>query len=213
MLAKAGLLDGRRATTHWLDAENLAAWYPNVEVDAEVLYVDHGDVVTAAGGAAALDVCLHLVRRDHGAAVAAELARCSVMPLEREGGQAQFIDHEPPAAAGDSLEPVLRWAEKHLDTDLSTQALVQRAATSPRTLARRFHEQVGATPAQWVIGARIRRARELLESTDVLISEVAAAVGYRSPSAFRDRFGERVGVSPQGYRRNFQRSERLPLSS
>ncbi|ADP81683.1 GlxA family transcriptional regulator [Pseudofrankia inefficax] len=208
ILAAAGLLDGQRATTHWLGAAQLAARYPTVDVDPDVLFVDNGGrVLTSAGAAAGLDLCLHLVRADFGSAVAADAARLSVMPLERAGGQAQFITHQPPAPDGVSLEPLLRWLTGHLDEELTLVEMAREAALSTRTLSRRFREQTGTTPAQWLAVARLRRAQQLLESTDHPVEWVAARVGFRSPAAFRDRFRRLVGTSPQAYRRAFRSPE------
>ncbi|MDT3441618.1 helix-turn-helix domain-containing protein [Pseudofrankia sp. BMG5.37] len=208
LLAAAGLLDGLRATTHWLGTAELAARYPGVDVDPEVLFVDNGGrILTSAGAAAGLDLCLHMVRADFGSAVAADAARISVMPLERAGGQAQFIAHEPPAPDGVSLEPLLRWLADNLDRELSLDAIARQGALSTRTLSRRFREQTGTTPAQWLARARLRRAQQLLESTDHGIEWIAERVGFTSPSTFRDRFRRLVGTSPQSYRRAFRAPE------
>ena len=206
LLAATGLLDGKRATTHWLAAAELARRHPAIEVDPNVLYIDNGQILTSAGAAAGLDLCLHLVRRDHGAAVAADAARISVMPLERYGGQAQFIVHAPPAADGQSLEPVLRWLERNLDRPLRLPEIARKAGMSTRSLSRRFHEQTGATPAQWVTRARVRRAQQLLETTRHAVERVAADAGFRSTATFRERFRRVVGTSPQTYRRTFRAS-------
>ncbi|TQS39728.1 helix-turn-helix domain-containing protein [Cryptosporangium phraense] len=202
-LAAAGLLDGLRATTHWLGTSELAARYPAVDVDPDVLFVDNGNVLTSAGAAAGLDLCLHLVRRDHGAAVAADAARLSVMPLERDGGQAQFIAYEPPAPDGTSLRPLLAWAEENLHRPLTLDDLARRAALSDRTLSRRFREQTGTTPLQWLNRVRLRRAQHLLETTGHPVERIAAEVGFTGASTFRDRFKRLVGVSPAAYRRSF----------
>ncbi len=205
VLAAAGLLDGRRATTHWVAAGLLATMHPAVDVDPDVLYVDHGDVLTSAGAAAGLDLCLHLIRRDHGSAVAADAARLSVMPLEREGGQAQFIvPEQPPAPRGSAMEPLLRWLEENAGRDLTLGEIAARAGTSTRTLNRRFREQTGSTPLQWLHRARIRRAQHLLETTAQPVDRIGGAVGFGSPTAFRDRFKRVVGTSPQQYRRSFR---------
>ena len=203
-LAAAGLLDGARVTTHWAAAAELARRYPAVEVDPGVLYVDGGAVLTSAGAAAGLDLCLHVVRRDHGAAVAADLARRSVMPLERPGGQAQFIAHEPPAPDGASLAPLLAWLEEHSADELDLATIARRAGLSTRTLSRRFAEQTGTTPLQWLHRARLHRAQHLLETTAEPVERIAALVGFGSPVTFRERFRDRVGVSPQAYRRTFR---------
>ncbi|MFJ4849033.1 MULTISPECIES: GlxA family transcriptional regulator [unclassified Streptomyces] len=205
VLAATGLLDGLRATTHWLAAAQLAARHPEVTVDPDVLYVDNGQFLTSAGAAAALDLCLHMIRKDHGSAVAADTARLSVMPLEREGGQAQFIVHEqPPTPAGATMEPLLRWMEEHCDRELSLEDIAAHAGTSARTLNRRFREQTGTTPLQWLHRARVRRAQYLLESTSHSVDRIAVQAGFGSPTAFRERFKRVVGTSPQAYRRAFR---------
>ncbi|MGX1270229.1 GlxA family transcriptional regulator [Streptomyces phaeoluteigriseus] len=205
LFAATGLLDGLRATTHWIAARDLAERYPRITVDPNVLYVDNGQFLTSAGAAAALDMCLHMIRRDHGSAVAAQAARMSVMPLEREGGQAQFIVHDlPPAPAGATLEPVLRWMEEHCARDLTLDEIAAHAGMSTRTLNRRFREQAGTTPLQWLHRARVRRAQYLLETTAHPVERIAAQTGFGSPTAFRERFRRVVGTSPQGYRRAFR---------
>jgi transcriptional regulator GlxA family with amidase domain len=204
LLAATGLLDGHRATTHWLAAAALAALHPEIDVDPDVLYVDNGQFLTSAGAAAGLDLCLHLIRRDHGSAVAADAARLSVMPLEREGGQAQFIVHDqPPTPQGSILEPLLRWMEDNTDKDLTLDDIATRAGMSTRTLNRRFREQTGTTPLQWLHRARIRQAQYLLEATTHPVDRIATQVGFGSPTAFRDRFKRIVGTSPTAYRAAF----------
>jgi transcriptional regulator GlxA family with amidase domain len=203
VLAASGALDGKRATTHWRAAAELARRHPRVTVDPDVLYVDNGKVLTSAGAAAGFDLCLHLVRRDLGAEAAAAVARAAVMPLERAGGQSQFIVHAPPAIDGGSLEPVLEWLGRNLDKELALGVIARRASMSTRTLSRRFREQVGTTPKQWVARARIRRAQQLLETTDRSIERVASDVGFRSATVLREHFGRIVGTSPQSYRRSF----------
>lgn len=205
VLAATGLLDGRRATTHWAAARHLAERHPRVTVDPKVLYVDNGQFLTSAGAAAALDMCLHMVRKDHGSAVAAHTARMSVMPLEREGGQAQFIVHElPPAPAGTTLEPVLRWLEDNCDRNLTLEEIASHAGMSTRTLNRRFREQTGTTPLQWLHRARVRRAQYLLETTPYPVERIALKAGFGSPTAFRERFRRVVGTSPRAYRKAFR---------
>ncbi|WP_019927735.1 GlxA family transcriptional regulator [Nocardia sp. BMG111209] len=205
ILAATGLLDGLRATTHWLGTDLLAALHPAVEVDPDVLYVDNGQFLTSAGAAAGLDLCLYLIRRDHGSAVAADAARLSVVPLEREGGQAQFIVHDrPPTPRGSALEPVLRWMEDNATRDLTLEDIAAQANMSSRTLNRRFREQIGTTPLQWLLRSRIRRAQYLLEATDHPIDRIAGQVGFGSPAAFRDRFKRIVGTGPQSYRSAFR---------
>jgi len=203
-LAAAGLLDGRRATTHWAAADELARRHPAVSVDPDVLYVDDGDVLTSAGAAAGLDLCLHLVRRDHGAAVAGQTARLSVAPLERAGGQAQFVAHEPPDPRGSSLEPLLAWLAENLHRPLTLAEIACRASMSSRSLSRHFRRQTGTTPLRWVNRHRIRAAQRLLEETDQPVERVGDLVGFDSPTSFRERFREVVGVSPQAYRRSFR---------
>lgn len=216
-LAATGLLDGRRATTHWAAASELSRLYPDVEVDADVLFVDNGRVLTSAGAAAGLDLCLHMVRRDHGSAVAADAARVAVMPLERDGGQAQYIVHEQPDANGASLEPLLRWMEENSHQELTLDDIAARATMSSRTLNRRFREQTGTTPLQWLHRSRIRRAQRLLETTEHPIGRIASQVGFGSQTSFRDRFKSLVGTSPQAYRRAFQgqpsTSRQVPTAS
>ncbi|MFI5973847.1 GlxA family transcriptional regulator [Streptomyces sp. NPDC051452] len=205
LLAATGLLDGLRATTHWIAAPDLAARYPEVTVDPNVLYVDNGRFLTSAGAAAAMDMCLHMIRNDLGSAVAAHAARMSVMPLEREGGQAQFIVHElPPAPAGATLEPLLHWLEEHCDRELTVEEVAARAGMSTRTLNRRFREQTGTTPVRWLHRARVRRAQHLLETTSHPVERIAVQAGFGSPTAFRERFRKVVGTSPQAYRRTFR---------
>lgn len=210
VLAATGLLDGLRATTHWRAAAELAARHPEIDVDPNVLYVDNGQFLTSAGAAAGLDLCLHLIRRDHGSAVAADAARLSVMPLEREGGQAQFIVHDPPPVPrGSDLEPLLRWLEDGCASELTLDDIAARAGVSVRTLNRRFREQTGTTPLQWLLRARVRRAQHLLEATDHPVDRIAGQVGFGSPTAFRDRFKRVVGTSPQSYRAAFRASHRV----
>ena len=213
VLAAAGLLDGRRATTHWTAAAELARRYPAVTVDPQVLYVDDGAVLTSAGAAAGLDLCLHLVRRDYGAAVAAQTARLSVMPLARSGGQAQFIAGPAVTASpdlGQSLQPLLEWAAHHLCEDLTLADLAAAANLSTRTLLRHFRAQTGSTPLAWVNRRRIDTARELLETTDVPVEQVGALVGLAAATTFRERFRMVVGVTPSAYRANFRLGDRPP---
>ncbi|MCR6490449.1 helix-turn-helix domain-containing protein [Amycolatopsis sp. OK19-0408] len=205
VLAETGLLDGLRATTHWAAAPELARRFPAVDVDPDVLYVDNGQFLSSAGAAAGLDLCLHLIRRDHGSAVAADAARLSVMPLEREGGQAQFIVHDrPPAPRGSELEPVLTWLEANCAAELTLAEIAARVGMSTRTLNRRFREQTGTTPLQWLLRARVRRAQHLLEATGDPVDRIAGDVGFGSPTAFRERFKRIVGTSPQAYRASFR---------
>jgi transcriptional regulator GlxA family with amidase domain len=203
ILAATGLLDGKRATTHWKAAAELARRHPKINVDPDVLYVDEGQILTSAGVVAGLDLCLHIVRRDYGAAVAAEIARASVMPLERDGGQSQFIVHAPPTADGASLSPLLTWLERHQHRTLTLEDIAHQAATSVRSLTRRFREQTGTTPLQWLIRARVRRAQLLLETTTHSIERVASETGFGSASVMREHFRRVVSTTPLAYRRAF----------
>jgi transcriptional regulator GlxA family with amidase domain len=205
VLARAGLLDGLRATTHWMAAAELARRYPKTEVNPDVLYVDNGGVLTSAGAAAGMDLCLYIVRRDHGASVAASVARAAVMPLERSGGQAQFIEHQPPEC-NESMGPLLHWMERNLGRDLSLSSMARHARVSTRTLSRHFREQVGMTPAQWLGKARVRRVQFLLETTRLSVERIAAEAGFGSASVLREHFGTVLGISPTAYRRSFRTS-------
>ena len=221
-LAEAGLVDGLRATTHWLAADALQRRYPAVKVEADVLYIDNGSILTSAGAAAGLDLCLHLIRRDHGAAVAADASRIAVAPLHRTGGQAQFIVRNPPTYSTATLENVLVWIEENAHRDLALSDIAVAANISVRTLSRRFHAETGQSPMEWVSGVRIRHAQELLETTDHGIERIARHVGFASPSNFRTHFRRTVGVTPNGYRSTFTgktpvtvaaRDDRTPLQS
>ncbi|MCM6774260.1 helix-turn-helix domain-containing protein [Nocardia sp. CDC159] len=204
LLAEAGLLDGQRATTHWIQCAELARRYPDVRVDANVLFVDNGSVLTSAGYSAGLDMCLHMVRRDYGAQVAAETARTIVMPLQRDGGQSQFIAHTVDPSERTALQPVLEWIERHLDKPLSQTDIARAAGVSVRTLQRHFQEQLGTTALQWLLRARIDRARQLLESTDLSIEQIAEECGFGSAVTLRHHFGRKVGVAPLAYRKAFR---------
>ena len=206
MLAATGALDGLKATTHWACAAELARRHPLVDVDPDVLYVDNGRILTSAGAAAGFDLCLHLVRQDLGAERAAAVARAAVMPLERTGGQAQFIAYEPAPDGATSMSSLLDWLEKNLAGDLSLAAVARRAAMSARSLSRHFRAEVGTTPAVWVSRARVRRAQRLLETSDHSIERIATEVGFGSATVLRAQFGDVVGTSPQMYRRQFNLS-------
>jgi transcriptional regulator GlxA family with amidase domain len=205
VLAATGALDGRRATTHWQGAAELARRFPRIQVDASLLYVDDGGVITSAGAASGLDVCLHMVRSDLGAEVAAQVARVAVMPPERGGRQAQLLVHEPPPDEGPSMGKLLEWLERNLRSDLPLHVIARRAAVSTRTLSRRFREQVGTTPALWVARARLRHAQRLLETTDLSVERVAVEAGFRTSALLREHFGKALGTTPQAYRRAFTR--------
>ncbi|MGY1602845.1 helix-turn-helix domain-containing protein [Geodermatophilus sp. SYSU D00815] len=204
VLAAAGLLDGLRVTTHWRYAGELAARFPQLEVDPAVLYVDNGAVITGAGTAAGVDTLLHLVRREWGAAAANALAREMVVPPHRDGGQAQFIDAPVPACADDLLGSVLEWATGHLAEDISVEHLARRALMSPRSFARRFKATTGTTPHAWLLGQRLAAAEELLENTDAPVEEIARLVGFGTAAGLREQFTRRRGVSPRAYRQTFR---------
>ncbi|MFI8825375.1 GlxA family transcriptional regulator [Streptomyces sp. NPDC053431] len=203
-LAATGLLDGHRATTHWQYAGELADRHPAVDVDGSCLYIDNGPLITSAGVAAALDLCLHLVRRDLGAALAATTARRTVMPLQRDGGQSQFIEHPDPDGPDTALQPVMRWMEAHLHEQLTLDDIARHGAMSVRSLNRHFRAQTGTTPLQWLLRARVHRAQELLETTAVPVERIATETGFGAPSTFRRHFARRTGISPQAYRTAFR---------
>jgi len=207
-LAAAGLLDGRRATTHWLAADLFRVTFPAVDLDPDVLYVDEGQVLTSAGASAGMDLCLHMVASDYGAAVAADAARLAVAPLHRSGGQAQFIlRNTAPAkhiAERTELDDVLAWIEQQAHRDLTLRDIAGRAAVSVRTLNRRFQAETGQTPMQWVTGVRVRHAQQLLESTVHGVEKIGRDVGFSSPANFREQFRRLTGVAPQSYRNTFK---------
>ncbi|MFB7941084.1 GlxA family transcriptional regulator [Streptomyces sp. NPDC056049] len=206
-LAAAGLLDGRRATTHWRFADLLARRHPEVTVDAGALYVDEGQVATGAGAAAGFDLCLHLLRREHGAALANAVARDMVLPSHREGGQAQYVSSPVPEDGRDThLAEVLAWARANLHESLTVTELARRAMMSRRTFARRFTSATGTTPHAWLRGLRLSGAEELLETTDLPVEEIARRVGYGSAAVLREQFVRRRGVPPRTYRRTFTTS-------
>ncbi|MFC4909317.1 GlxA family transcriptional regulator [Actinomadura gamaensis] len=206
-LAATGLLDGLAATTHWTAARRFAEMFPKVEVRPDVLYVDNGQLLTSAGASAGLDLCLHLVRRDLGSAVAADAARLAVTPLEREGGQAQYIVHDrPPLPRGSLLEPTLAWIEDHLARDLTLEDMAAHCGVSPRTFNRRFREHTGTTPLQWLLRVRVTRAQFLLEHTDHPVERIALQAGFGSATAFRERFKRVTGTTPNAYRAAFRGS-------
>ena len=207
-LAEAGLLDGKRATTHWLAADLFRATFPTVDLDPDVLYVDEGQVLTSAGASAGLDLCLHMVARDYGATVAAYAARLAVAPLHRSGGQAQFIlRNTAPAkhiAERTELDDVLAWIEQEAHRDLTLGDIAKRAVMSVRTLNRRFQAEMGQTPMQWVTGVRVRHAQQLLEGTAHGVEKIGRDVGFSSPANFREQFRRLTGVAPQSYRNTFR---------
>lgn len=203
VLGEAGLLDGRRCTTHWRHVEEFAALYPKALVDPDVLYVQDGTIVTGAGSAAGLDAALHLMRQQFGARTAAAAARRMVVPAHRDGGQAQFIARQLPDCEAETLGPLLAWVGENLADDLSVEALAKRSHMSPRTFARRFREETGTTPHAWVTRQRLQVAEELLELTDHPVDWIAGEVGFGNGAALRHHFTRARGVSPQQYRRTF----------
>lgn len=202
-LAATGLLDGRRATTHWAYADAFRERHPAVDLVPDALYVDEGDVLSSAGLAAGMDLCLHVVREQEGAAAAAALARWNVVALHRDGGQAQFVP-TPVVRAGDDLAPTLEWARRRLERPLDAAALATHAHVSPRTLARRFATEVGTTPKAWITAQRIALARELLETTDASVDEVARRTGLGSAPVLRRHLARLVHTTPTGYRGTFR---------
>ncbi len=204
VLAAAGLLDGKRATTHWAHARALADRYLRVTVDPDVLFVDDGSVLTSAGKAAAMDLCLHLVRLDHGSAIANTLARRLVVPPHRDGGQAQYVTTPVPAPDNHPLAELLPWVIARLDQPLTVEDLARQARMSSRNLGRHFKSVTGTTPLQWLLTQRIRHAQELLETTDDSIDTVAAATGMGTATTLRRNFNRTVGVPPDTYRRTFR---------
>jgi transcriptional regulator GlxA family with amidase domain len=207
-LAEAGLLDGRRATTHWAYADEFADRFPAVKLDPDVLYVDEGNVLTSAGTAAGIDLCLHVVRTDFGADVANAVARRMVVPPHRDGGQAQYVDDPVPDGPGaDLFGETMAWLQKHLSEPITVDDLARRTAMSPRTFARRFRATTGTTPMQWVLRQRVLLAQRLLETTDEPVERVAELAGFGSPAALRQHFNRMVRTSPTAYRRTFRQEE------
>jgi transcriptional regulator GlxA family with amidase domain len=204
LLAAAGLLDGRRATTHWRLAGELRRRHPRVEVDPDVLFVDEGDVLTSAGAASGVDLCLHLIRRDHGSALANRVARACVVPPWREGGQAQYIEQPVPEPETAGTAPTRAWALERLERPLTLADLAGHARMSMRTFARRFADEVGMSPGRWLTQQRVIRARHLLEASDLPVDRVAHEVGFATAASLRRHLHAAVGVSPVAYRRTFQ---------
>lgn len=206
LLGKAGLLDGRRCTTHWRHSNRLAAQYPLADVDCDVLYVDDGNVFTSAGTAAGIDLCLHIVRREQGSKVANGIARRMVVPPHRDGGQAQFVTTPLPTTEVDTLAPLLDWMTEHLNTDLTVQALSARVNMSARTFARRFQAETGTTPARWLNDQRVLAAQQLLENSDLSMDVVAERVGFGNAAVMRQHFVRVRCTTPNSYRRTFRAS-------
>lgn len=204
VLAAAGLLDGRPATTHWAAVDVFRSWYPAVDLNPDVLFVDEGDIVTSAGAASGIDVCLQLIRTDHGSELANHAARMCVAPPWRDGGQAQYIERPVSVDMWRGTGQTRDWARAHLHETLTLARLADHAHMSARTLSRRFEEEIGMSPGRWVTLQRIDRARELLEQTDLSVEEVARKVGFVGSTSLREHFQAALGVSPAGYRRTFR---------
>ncbi|MFF3918037.1 GlxA family transcriptional regulator [Streptomyces sp. NPDC001852] len=206
VLAEAGLLDGRRATTHWQVAEVFRRRFPRVDLDPDVLFVDDGRVLTSAGAASGVDICLHIVRTDHGSELANSVARRCVVPPFRDGGQAQYIEQPVPVSGAASTAATRSWAMERLDEPLTLSDLAGHARMSLRTFARRFNDEVGLSPGRWLIQQRVARARHLLESSDLPVDRIAAEVGFATGASLRQHLHAAIGVSPQAYRRTFQQA-------
>lgn len=210
VLAAAGLLDGRRATTHWHLADLFRRMYPHVDLDPDVLFVDDGRILTSAGAASGVDVCLHLVRKDHGSRLANFVARCCVVPPFRDGGQAQYIERPVPEQGAASTAATRAWALERLGEPLALADLAAHARMSPRTFARRFQDEVGLSPGRWLIQQRVARARHLLESSDLTVDQIAGRVGFATGTSLRRHLHAAIGVSPQAYRRTFRTVPHAP---
>ncbi|MET9312827.1 helix-turn-helix domain-containing protein [Kribbella sp. NPDC003505] len=204
VMAESGLLDGRRIATHWSRARDLAERYPQVQVDTDVLFIDHGDVLTSAGAASGIDMCLHMIRQDFGSAVAADVARHMVVPLQRDGGQAPYVAHPEPGDDHGSLEPAMRWLRQRLGEPVTLADIAAYVGTSPRTVNRRFREQTGTTPLQWLLRQRVHHAQELLETTDLSVEEISRHCGFGTSVAMRQHFAKHIRTSPMAYRRSFR---------
>ncbi|QHB99585.1 helix-turn-helix domain-containing protein [Epidermidibacterium keratini] len=204
VLGAAGLLDSRPATTHWAKAQAFRELYPKVRLDENVLFVDDGDILTSAGLGSGVDLCLHVIRRDHGAAVANSVARYCVVPPWREGGQAQFIDRAVPTSRAESTGPAREWALRNLDSEITVQRLATHAHMSARTFARRFRDETGQSPGAWLITQRVAHAQHLLESTDLPVEVVAAQSGLGTGASLRAHLRTHAGLSPAAYRRTFR---------
>ncbi|WP_324788155.1 GlxA family transcriptional regulator [Streptomyces sp. H51] len=204
LLAAAGLLDGRKATTHWRLAGLFRRRYPHIDLDPDVLFVHDGRVLTSAGAASGVDVCLHVVRSDHGSELANSVARNCVVPPFRDGGQAQYIEQPVPAGEATGTAATRAWALENLDRPLTLTELAGHARMSLRTFARRFHDEVGLSPGRWLIQQRVARARHLLESSDLSVDQIAGRVGFATGASLRQHLHAAIGVSPQAYRRTFR---------
>jgi transcriptional regulator GlxA family with amidase domain len=206
VLGAAGVLDGRPATTHWAQAEHFQRLFPKVRVDPDVLFVDDGDVLTSAGVAAGVDLCLHLVRRDHGAAVAAEVARLTVVPPHRDGGQAQYVRRPVPEPRAAGTARARAWALERLHEPVLLRDLAERESLSVRTFTRRFREETGLSPGEWLVRQRVERARHLLETTELPVERIAHDAGFGSVQSLRQHVRAVLGVSPTAYRRTFRQA-------
>ncbi|MER5227606.1 GlxA family transcriptional regulator [Streptomyces flaveus] len=204
VLAAAGLLDGRPATTHWMAADLFRTWFPQVALDPDALFIDDGDILTSAGAASGLDVCLHLIRKDHGSEVANQVARMCVAPPWRDGGQAQYIQHPVPEATASATATARQWALENLHEPMTLTDLAEHSHMSLRTFARRFTEEVGISPGRWLIQQRVGRARHLLETTDLPVDQIAGQVGFAGGTSLREHLHAAIGVSPLAYRRTFR---------
>lgn len=209
VVAETGILDGRRATTHWHGMSAFVRRFPAVEIEPDVLYVDHDDVITSAGSAAGIDCCLHLLRRQHGAELANRVARRLVVPPHRQGGQAQYIERPLAGATGDlRLDGVLDWVRRHLDAELDVDMLASRAAMSRRSFTRHFRQRTGTSVTQWILDQRLALAQRLLETGDAPVEHVAAAAGFGSSASLREHFSSAFATNPSAWRRQFR--GRLP---
>ncbi|WP_138906628.1 helix-turn-helix domain-containing protein [Streptomyces chryseus] len=204
VLGAAGLLDGRRCTTHWRHSAELARRHPRAKVEPDVLYVDEGPVITSAGTAAGIDACLHLIRQEHGSEVANTIARRMVVPPHRDGGQAQYIERPLTRVRCDTVGGALAWMERHLDQEMTVEQLADRAHMSPRTFARRFLQETGTTPYRWLLRQRVLLAQELLEATDDTVDAIAGRAGFGNAAALRHQFVRSLGTTPNAYRRTFR---------
>jgi AraC family transcriptional regulator, transcriptional activator FtrA len=213
VLAAAGLLDGRACTTHWRLVDAMERAHPRVLLDPKALFVDDGSILTSAGTAAAIDACLHLVRRELGTAVATKIARRMVVPPQRDGGQQQFVEMPIPARTADSLSPLLAWVLDHLAESHTATSLARRAVMSDRTFARRFSAETGTTPHKWLTQQRILAARGLLEETELGVEQIAARVGFNSAVVLREHFRREIGLAPADYRRRFVGPRSAPSST
>ncbi|GHF34781.1 transcriptional regulator GlxA family with amidase domain [Amycolatopsis bartoniae] len=212
VLAAAGLLDGRPATTHWVLADLFREWFPQVRLNPGVLFVDDGDVLTSAGAASGVDACLHLLRKDHGGELANRVARVCVVPPWRDGGEAQYSELPIPPASKTGTSATRQWALQNLHEPLSLADLARRAQMSARTFARRFHDEVGTSPGRWLIQQRVSRACHLLESSDLPVADIARQVGFATSASLRKHLYAAVGVTPLAYRRAFGGAGRLPVT-